>query len=202
MYDMHGKAAVSLAEPRVHNKPSSLYLLSDGGRSAPERERGEDHQAHPKASQGHANYQAVPTSFSDPRCVPADSSTPGRVHEPPETRPTVAVQDHTQHATNMEMPTVLTPYQRMRELLSVKGLGRAAGPRVDDLQTYLRSDRSARIIIRLRLLWGSDHGHNNWKMVFKTPCEANREDIDSILVTVTVWNMESKSDLLPTPCAN
>ncbi|KAF1779722.1 hypothetical protein GQ600_23658 [Phytophthora cactorum] len=49
----------------------------------------------------------------------------------------------------MEMPTVLTPYQRMRELLSVKGLGRAAGPRVDDLQTYLRSDRSARIIIRL-----------------------------------------------------
>ncbi|KAG2774124.1 hypothetical protein Pcac1_g15255 [Phytophthora cactorum] len=99
----------------------------------------------------------------------------------------------------MEMPTVLTPYQRMRELLSVKGLGRAAGPRVDDLQTYLRSDRSARIIIRLRLLWGSDHGHNNWKMVFKTPCEANREDIDSILVTVTVWNMESKSDLLPTP---
>ncbi|KAG6972173.1 hypothetical protein JG688_00004116 [Phytophthora aleatoria] len=46
----------------------------------------------------------------------------------------------------MEMPTVLTPYQRMRELLSVKGLGRAAGPRVispvDDLQTYLRSDRS------------------------------------------------------------
>ncbi|KAG6949443.1 hypothetical protein JG687_00014857 [Phytophthora cactorum] len=106
----------------------------------------------------------------------------------------------------------------MRELLSVKGLGRAAGPRVDDLQTYLRSDRSARIIIRLRLLWGSDHGHNNWKMVrlhfedaeapesleamlsvFKTPCEANREDIDSILVTVTVWNMESKSDLLPTP---
>ncbi|KAG2815104.1 hypothetical protein PC111_g13704 [Phytophthora cactorum] len=63
-----------------------------------------------------------------------------------ETRLSVAVQDHTQHAANMEMPAALTPYQRMRELLSVKKLDREAGPReiptVDDLQKYLQSDRS------------------------------------------------------------
>ncbi|KAG6952912.1 hypothetical protein JG687_00012720 [Phytophthora cactorum] len=98
-----------------------------------------------------------------------------------ETRLSVAVQDHTQHAANMEMPAALTPYQRMRELLSVKKLDREAGPReiptVDDLQKYLQSDRS----------------------VFKTPYEANREDVDSMLLTVTVWNMESDSELLPTP---
>ncbi|KAG2850520.1 hypothetical protein PC113_g16709 [Phytophthora cactorum] len=34
--------------------------------------------------------------------------------------------------------------------------------------------------------------------VFKTPYEANREDVDSMLLTVTVWNMESDSELLPT----
>ncbi|KAG6947447.1 hypothetical protein JG688_00015550, partial [Phytophthora aleatoria] len=38
--------------------------------------------------------------------------------QPPETRLSVAVQDHTQHATNMEMVAVLTPYQRTGELLS------------------------------------------------------------------------------------
>ncbi|KAF1773076.1 hypothetical protein GQ600_8686 [Phytophthora cactorum] len=31
-----------------------------------------------------------------------------------------------------------------------------------------------------------------------TPYEANREDVDSMLLTVTVWNMESDSELLPT----
>ncbi|KAG3095139.1 hypothetical protein PI124_g15913 [Phytophthora idaei] len=58
-----------------------------------------------------------------------------------ETRLSVAVQDHTQHAANMEMPAALTPYQRMRELLSVKKLDREAVPReistVGDLQKYL-----------------------------------------------------------------
>ncbi|KAG3144162.1 hypothetical protein PI124_g15914 [Phytophthora idaei] len=70
----------------------------------------------------------------------------------------------------------------------------------------------------MKLLWVSYHMHNNWKMVllhfvdaeapepledmlsvFKTPYEANREDVDSMLLTVTVWNMESDSELLPTP---
>ncbi|KAG2813698.1 hypothetical protein PC116_g20833 [Phytophthora cactorum] len=89
-----------------------------------------------------------------------------------ETRLSVAVQDHTQHAANMEMPAALTPYQRMRELLSVKKLDREAGPReiptVDDLQKYLQSDRSVRIIIRMKLLSSRPRTRPIERML--TPC--------------------------------
>ncbi|POM66215.1 Hypothetical protein PHPALM_17961 [Phytophthora palmivora] len=37
--------------------------------------------------------------------------------------------------------------------------------------------------------------------IFYSSYDANHQDIDSVLLTVTVWNMESSSDLLPPPGA-
>ncbi|EGZ17924.1 hypothetical protein PHYSODRAFT_502127, partial [Phytophthora sojae] len=35
--------------------------------------------------------------------------------------------------------------------------------------------------------------------VFKASYEANRQEIDSLLLTATLWNLECDSELLPTP---
>jgi hypothetical protein len=35
--------------------------------------------------------------------------------------------------------------------------------------------------------------------VFRDPYESNHQEIDSLLVTATEWNVESDSELLPSP---
>ncbi|KAE8974482.1 hypothetical protein PR002_g25903 [Phytophthora rubi] len=68
----------------------------------------------------------------------------------------------------------------------------------------------------MKLLWIPDHAYGQWKLirihfldaqapetlddmlsVFKVSYEANRQDIDSLLLTATLWNLESDSELLP-----
>ncbi|KAE8972983.1 hypothetical protein PF005_g25133 [Phytophthora fragariae] len=70
----------------------------------------------------------------------------------------------------------------------------------------------------MKLLWIPDHAYGQWKLirmhfvdaqapetlddmlsVFKMSYEANRQDIDSLLLTATLWNLESDSELLPSP---
>ncbi|KAE8958627.1 hypothetical protein PF002_g10138 [Phytophthora fragariae] len=73
-------------------------------------------------------------------------------------------------------------------------------------------------VIRMRLLWVSDHTYKQWNLVrihlvdanapesvedqlkvFRDPYEERRMDIDSLLLTATLWNVESGSELLPPP---
>ncbi|KAJ8578300.1 hypothetical protein ON010_g901 [Phytophthora cinnamomi] len=94
-----------------------------------------------------------------------------------------------------------TPYQRMKAILATKA-----------------KDQTNKIVVRMKLLWIADHRYGNRKLVrlhfgdaeaskslddllsvFKAPYEVNREDIDSLLLTATIWNMESDLDLLPSP---
>ncbi|KAG6949174.1 hypothetical protein JG688_00014744 [Phytophthora aleatoria] len=125
------------------------------------------HTQAPVIQDAYPQTPVIPNAYTQ-TLTPQDAYT-----QPPGTRLTVAVQDHTQHATNMEMSAVLTPYQRMRELLSM---------------------------VRLRFVDAEAPGSlEDMISVFKTPYESNRDDVDSMLVTVTVWNMKSDSELLPTP---
>ncbi|KAF1786142.1 hypothetical protein GQ600_27496 [Phytophthora cactorum] len=120
-------------------------------------------------------------------------------------------------------PEPLTPYQRMQEILSAKAAVEEHGPivvaTVEGLKTHLQGkNQTTRIRIRMKLLWTSDHTYGQWQLiwmhfvdarapeplekmlrVFQDPYEANRQDIDSILLTATLWNLESGSELLPRP---
>ncbi|KAE9351088.1 hypothetical protein PR003_g5051 [Phytophthora rubi] len=70
----------------------------------------------------------------------------------------------------------------------------------------------------MKLLWISNHAYGQWKLarmhfvdaqapymlgdiisVFKVSYEANRQGIDSLLLTATLWNLRSDSELLPSP---
>ncbi|KAE9003897.1 hypothetical protein PF005_g13444 [Phytophthora fragariae] len=73
-------------------------------------------------------------------------------------------------------------------------------------------------VIRMRLIWVSDHTYKQWNLVrlhlvdanaperledqlkvFRDPYEESHMDIDSLLLTATLWNMESGSELVPPP---
>ncbi|KAF1779988.1 hypothetical protein GQ600_24871 [Phytophthora cactorum] len=121
-------------------------------------------------------------------------------------------------------PEPLTPYQRMQEILSAKAAVEEHGPivvaTVEGLKTHLQGkNQTTRIRIRMKLLWTSDHTYGQWQLIWmhfvdarapeplekmlrvsvSDPYEANRQDIDSILLTATLWNLESGSELLPRP---
>ncbi|KAG6945790.1 hypothetical protein JG688_00016379 [Phytophthora aleatoria] len=111
----------------------------------------------------------------------------------------------------------------MQEILSAKAAVEEHGPivvaTVEGLKTHLQGkNQTTRIRIRMKLIWTSDHTYGQWQLiwmhfvdarvpeplekmlrVFRDPYEANRQDIDSILLTATLWNLESGSELLPRP---
>ncbi|KAE8980430.1 hypothetical protein PR002_g24130 [Phytophthora rubi] len=115
----------------------------------------------------------------------------------------------------------LTPYERMRQLLAQRDP--VAGPVVVDTAEGLKlhvqgSGCDCKACIRMKLLWISGHKYEDWKLarlhlvdanapesleemlkVFRDRYESNRQEIDSLLMTATVWNVESDSELLPTP---
>ncbi|EGZ29343.1 hypothetical protein PHYSODRAFT_469259 [Phytophthora sojae] len=117
----------------------------------------------------------------------------------------------------------MTPCQRMKALLAAKALERKESApvvsTVENLREFLqRKGELIPIVIRMKLVWITDHVYGTWKLVrlhftdaeapesldnllsvYKTPYEANREDIASALLTVTIWNVESDSELLPLP---
>ncbi|KAG2821353.1 hypothetical protein PC111_g11052 [Phytophthora cactorum] len=73
----------------------------------------------------------------------------------------------------------------MQEILSAKAAVEEHGPivvaTVEGLKTHLQEPLEKML------------------RVFRDPYEANRQDIDSILLTATLWNLESGSELLPRP---
>ncbi|EGZ10190.1 hypothetical protein PHYSODRAFT_522144, partial [Phytophthora sojae] len=119
----------------------------------------------------------------------------------------------------------LTPYQRMRELPATRAVEAEHGAVVvDRVGAILRNKgQTNRLQIRMKLLWISDHAYGQWKTyesvhltdsksqpltlncvnlklnVFKTSYEANRQEIDFLPLTATLWNLECDSELLPTP---
>ncbi|KAG1691049.1 hypothetical protein DVH05_027331 [Phytophthora capsici] len=118
--------------------------------------------------------------------------------------------------------TSLTPYQRMKQLLATRATNATTITTIDDLQQFLVKHPSAeeKVTIRMKLLWISDHTYMQWQLVrlhlvdadspeslddllsvFYAPYEANHHDVDTALLTVTVWNTEGGSDLLPPPGA-
>ncbi|KAE9023815.1 hypothetical protein PR003_g31305 [Phytophthora rubi] len=119
--------------------------------------------------------------------------------------------------------TKSTPYQRMRELLGARAVEAEQGATVVDSveglrEVLRRKEPTSKLLLRMKLLWISDHAYGQWKLirmhfvdaqapetlddmlsVFKVSYEANRQDIDSLLLTATLWNLESDSELLPSP---
>ncbi|OWZ16912.1 hypothetical protein PHMEG_0009225 [Phytophthora megakarya] len=111
----------------------------------------------------------------------------------------------------------LTPYQKMKQLL----VDRAATPNtitaVEDLQEFLKHPNSEeKVAIRMKLLWISGHTYQQWQLVRLHLVDADSPeslddllsvgrschmDIDPALLTVTVWNVDSGSNLLPPPGA-
>ncbi|KAE8965244.1 hypothetical protein PF011_g28372 [Phytophthora fragariae] len=119
--------------------------------------------------------------------------------------------------------TKSTPYQRMRELLGARAVEAEQGATVVDSveglrEVLRRKEPTSKLLLRMKLLWISDHAYGQWKLirmhfvdaqapetlddmlsVFKVSYEANRQDIDSLLLTAMLWNLKSDSELLPSP---
>ncbi|KAE9195063.1 hypothetical protein PF005_g17427 [Phytophthora fragariae] len=119
--------------------------------------------------------------------------------------------------------TKSTPYQRMLELLGARAVEAEQGATVVDSveglrEVLQRKGSTTKLLLRMKLLWISDHAYGQWKLirmhfvdaqapetlddmlsVFKVSYEPNRQDIDSLLLTATLWNLESDSELLPSP---
>ncbi|KAE8993697.1 hypothetical protein PR002_g20157 [Phytophthora rubi] len=111
----------------------------------------------------------------------------------------------------------------MRELLGARAVDAEQGATVVDSveglrEVLQRKGSTTKLLLRMKLLWISDHAYDQWKLirmhfvdaeapetlddmlsVFKVSYEANRQDIDSLLLTATLWNLESDSELLPSP---
>ncbi|KAE9163986.1 hypothetical protein PF005_g30214 [Phytophthora fragariae] len=111
----------------------------------------------------------------------------------------------------------------MRELLGARAVEAEQGATVvnsvEGLREVLRrKEPTFKLLLRMKLLWISDHAYGQWKLirmhfvdaqapetlddmlsVFKVSYEANRQDIDSLLLTATLWNLESDSELFPSP---
>lgn len=87
-----------------------------------------------------------------------------------------------------------------------------------DLQDYLKASPAAseRVIIRMKLLWVSGHEHKTWKFarlhfvdaespepleeqlkVFRDTYADNARDVDSLLFTATVWDVDVDDAALP-----
>ncbi|KAE8982001.1 hypothetical protein PR002_g23658 [Phytophthora rubi] len=111
----------------------------------------------------------------------------------------------------------------MRELLGARTVEAEQGATVVDSveglrEVLQRKGSTTKLLLRMKLLWISDHAYGQWKLirmhfvdaqvpetlddmlsVFKVSYEANRQDIDSLLLTATLWNLESDSKLLLSP---
>ncbi|KAE9270107.1 hypothetical protein PR003_g30935 [Phytophthora rubi] len=111
----------------------------------------------------------------------------------------------------------------MRELLGARAVEAEQGATVVDSveglrEVLQRKASTTKLLLRMKLLWISDHVYGQWKLirmhfvdaqapetlhdmlsVFKVSYEANRQDIDSLLLTATLWNLENDSELLPSP---
>ncbi|KAG7382634.1 hypothetical protein PHYPSEUDO_004665 [Phytophthora pseudosyringae] len=122
-------------------------------------------------------------------------------------------------------PATLTPYARMRQLLAAKNdhTDTIVMDTVEGLKTRLQEQEESGSgvvagVIRMRLLWVSDNTYKQWILVrlhlvnanapesledqlkmFRDPYEERRTDVDLLLLTVTLWNLESDSELLPPP---
>ncbi|ETI57090.1 hypothetical protein L914_21566 [Phytophthora nicotianae] len=113
----------------------------------------------------------------------------------------------------------LSPYERMRQLLVSRTEESRVINTVDDLMIHLTgADKHKPVRIRMRLIWVSEHTHKPWKFarlyfvdasaqesledmlqVFREPYEANSQEVDSLLLTATVWSAEIDSEFLPPP---
>ncbi|ETM33113.1 hypothetical protein L914_19607 [Phytophthora nicotianae] len=107
----------------------------------------------------------------------------------------------------------LSPYERMRQLLVSSTEQSRVIDTVDDLKIHLTgADKHKPVLIRMRLIWVSEHTHKPWKFArlhfvdasaqgsledMLQPYEANSQEVDSLLLTATVWNAEIDSELLP-----
>ncbi|OWZ07250.1 hypothetical protein PHMEG_00020380 [Phytophthora megakarya] len=115
----------------------------------------------------------------------------------------------------------LTPYQKMKQLLAERAATPNTITAVEDLQEFLKHPNSEeKVAIRMKLLWISGHTYQQWQLVrlhlvdadspeslddllsvFYACYDSNHQDIDPALLTVTVWNVDSGSNLLPPPGA-
>ncbi|KAF1792849.1 hypothetical protein GQ600_5107 [Phytophthora cactorum] len=138
----------------------------------------------------------------------------------PETR----VRDGQASANGMPM-TPPTPYQRMAQLLASRAL-REMSKHEKSLPwkvNFIRfvtvgKDSNTKIKIRMKHLWVSEHTFSQWRLVrlhfvdaeapepledmlsvFHANYDANRQSVDSLLLTVTIWNLENDPKLLPPP---
>ncbi|OWY93709.1 hypothetical protein PHMEG_00036798 [Phytophthora megakarya] len=122
----------------------------------------------------------------------------------------------------VESQVALTPCQRMAQLLATRASKEDNTiESVEGLLPYARGTaRNDNISIRMKLLWVSDHTYGQWKLVrlhfvdagapeplqnmlnvFFDRYDDNRQDVDSLLFTATIWSMENDSDFLPPPGA-
>ncbi|KAG3013933.1 hypothetical protein PC128_g17397 [Phytophthora cactorum] len=110
---------------------------------------------------------------------------------------------------------------RMRKLLAAKALDTppVVISTVEVLESYLTNKTQSKIIIRIRFfLWISYHCYEPWKLVrlhvvdadspesleellqvFQVSYKENSSEIDFMLLTASMWNMQSDSELLPVP---
>ncbi|KAG1696463.1 hypothetical protein DVH05_012627 [Phytophthora capsici] len=111
----------------------------------------------------------------------------------------------------------LTPYEQLRQRLATEGNSRRV-TRVEDLKSILtkNADPAERLTMRMKLLWISQHTFKQFNLVklhfvdedspeplqtllelFRDTYVQNQETIDTILLTATMWDIDSDSDDLP-----
>ncbi|KAE9003070.1 hypothetical protein PF011_g13053 [Phytophthora fragariae] len=140
-------------------------------------------------------------------------------------RATTTPDPHPNDENGTSGPATLTPYERMKKLLAAKDdrTDTVVMNTVKGLKARLQEQGESGSgvvsgVIRMRLFWVSDHTYKQWNLVrlhlvdanapesledqlkvFRDPYEERRMDIDSFLLTATLWNVESGSELLPPP---
>ncbi|KAE8986626.1 hypothetical protein PR001_g21351 [Phytophthora rubi] len=140
-------------------------------------------------------------------------------------RATATPDPHPNDENDTSGPVTLTPYERMKKFLAAKDdrTDTVVMNTVEGLKARLQEQDESGSgvvsgVVRMRLLWVSDHTYKQWNLVrlhlvdanapesledqlkvFRDPYEGRRMDIDSLLLTATLWNVESGYQLLPPP---
>ncbi|KAG3141195.1 hypothetical protein PI126_g15606 [Phytophthora idaei] len=114
-----------------------------------------------------------------------------------------------------------TPYQRLQQLLAERQSAEAASrviTSVEELQEFLQSGNSTheKVKLQMKLAWASDHTYKQSPLVrllftdatspeslkaqlalLRDQYSDNKDEIDSVLFTATIWDTDSEDEMLP-----
>ncbi|KAG7382053.1 hypothetical protein PHYPSEUDO_005362 [Phytophthora pseudosyringae] len=135
--------------------------------------------------------------------------------------PQIRHDSRTAEMSTSTSPPRPTPYQRLQQLLAERQSAEATGrviTSVEELQIFLQSGSSKdeKVKLQMELVWASDHTYKQSSLVrlhftdatspetlkaqlalFRDQYSDNKDEIDSVLFTATIWDTDSGDEMLP-----